>query len=224
MEVIHIMSTLEKKDAEESISLKEILVQCPSCKKSKKIEIPEKVILENSGICTIAVPAGHVCNHSFQVFIDKKFKARGYQPIDYELKTFEIYDKNIEKTAESNKKLDKFKDQALFEETIKVLRSYIDEYDVLGTALFSSKGELYYSSLPLETLYNTIREFETRDKKNLMMVKKYFLILQNNQKIFSEFFNFKDRSLIVTLILSENVKLGMGDLYLRKIIKDLQAL
>ena len=70
-------------------------------------------------------------------------------------------------------------------------------------------------------MYNTIREFEVRNEKNLIQVKKYFLVLANNQKIFSQYIEFGEFPLIATLILSEMVRLGMGDLLLRKLLQDL---
>ena len=69
--------------AEDNVSntdiYKEILIQCPNCKNKKRLNIPGKIINESKQLTTISIPSGLNCEHSFQAFIDKNYKIRGYQ-------------------------------------------------------------------------------------------------------------------------------------------------
>ncbi|MFX0189070.1 MAG: Ig-like domain-containing protein, partial [Candidatus Hodarchaeota archaeon] len=57
---------------------------CPTCKSKKNIEIPKLLIDEAKTIMTISIPKGLMCDHHFQAFVDKNFKVRGYQKVDFE--------------------------------------------------------------------------------------------------------------------------------------------
>ncbi|TFG02193.1 MAG: hypothetical protein EU539_13305 [Promethearchaeota archaeon] len=65
---------------------KEVQVICPICKTEKKLNIPKTIINQAKQLTTISIQKGLVCDHHFQAFIDKNFKIRGYQKIDFELK------------------------------------------------------------------------------------------------------------------------------------------
>ncbi|MFX0074343.1 MAG: hypothetical protein ACFE96_02795 [Candidatus Hermodarchaeota archaeon] len=62
-----------------------IEVICPVCKSKKVIQIPKSIINQASQLTTISVPQGKVCQHHFQLFIDKNFSIRGYQKVDFQL-------------------------------------------------------------------------------------------------------------------------------------------
>ncbi|MHA1147740.1 MAG: hypothetical protein ACTSR8_05805 [Promethearchaeota archaeon] len=62
----------------------QVRIDCPICKTIKKINIPIKIIKHSLNLTTISIPKGYVCEHHFQLFIDKNFKVRGYQTVDYE--------------------------------------------------------------------------------------------------------------------------------------------
>lgn len=73
---------------------KELRVVCPICSRTFKIRIPSKAILEpmkGGGITSVSVHAS--CKHRFVIFIDKGFKIRGYQTVEFHVKT----DEEIEK-------------------------------------------------------------------------------------------------------------------------------
>ena len=59
---------------------------CPICKKCKDIRIPEFTDAQKSHLLTISIPKGMICEHHFQVFVDKNYNIRGYQKVDIELK------------------------------------------------------------------------------------------------------------------------------------------
>jgi hypothetical protein len=68
-------------------------------------------------------------------------------------------------------------------------------------------------------LIHTLDDKAISVEKNSAMVKKYFLVLENGQKIFSQYIQINNISLIIVLIFSKFVRLGMGDLILKNIIK-----
>lgn len=187
------------------------------------MQIPIKIINQSKQLTTISVPLGLVCNHNFQTFVDKNFIIRGYQKVDFDLSSMEFYE-DLRESQRNNvyeNDVSKFKMFLFSDEIINHLRNCVDGKEILGIAFFTLEGQILYSSLNINTLYNTIREFEVRNEKNLIQVKKYFLVLANNQKIFSQYIEFGEFPLIATLILSDMVRLGMGDLLLKKLLQDL---
>ena len=65
---------------------KAIVFQCPTCNQKKRLDIPDLNNLSGN-LATISISAGMVCPHTFQAFVDKDLKIRGYQKVDYELNT-----------------------------------------------------------------------------------------------------------------------------------------
>ena len=66
--------------------VRKIPTTCPICKSKKEIDIPGSIISQASQLTTISLPKGLICDHHFQMFIDKNFKVRGYQKVDFEMK------------------------------------------------------------------------------------------------------------------------------------------
>jgi len=64
---------------------KYIEVICPVCKAKKVIQVPKSVVNQASQLTTISVPQDKICQHHFQLFIDKNFSIRGYQKVDFQL-------------------------------------------------------------------------------------------------------------------------------------------
>ena len=64
---------------------------CPICKTKKDLDVPASIVNQASNIATISLPKGLVCDHHFQMFVDKNFHVRGYQKVDLEI---EINKKN----------------------------------------------------------------------------------------------------------------------------------
>jgi len=64
-----------------------IRVICPVCQKNNSLLVPKANILNSGkGLTTVFVHSGLVCEHSFQIFIDKNGKVRGHETPDLELK------------------------------------------------------------------------------------------------------------------------------------------
>lgn len=64
---------------------KSVLIICPICKIKKQVNIPKSIISEAKQLTSISISKNIVCEHHFQVFIDKNFIVRGYQKVDYQL-------------------------------------------------------------------------------------------------------------------------------------------
>ena len=153
----------------------EVLIKCPNCKASRKLRVPIKVINQSKQLTTISIPSGLNCDHSFQAFVDKNFVVRGYQTVDFEFSHLELYESSANVlVGEEDKKLESkdFTSMPLFQSIIQVLRDCVDDKEIIGSGIFSVEGKVLYSSLPQTTLFNTMKEFEVRNERNLVSVKK----------------------------------------------------
>ena len=217
---------LAKKLINEGEIYQEILIECPSCNNRKKLMVPGKIINQSKQLTTVSIPLDLVCEHSFQAFIDKNFKVRGYQLVDFEFSKMEFYEGGLNSAIEvgDNDKWgaeddDNFSAMPIFQDIINILRNCVDDKEILGTAILKFDGKVVYSSLPNTTLAHTIKEFEIRNSKELISVKKMFLELENSQKVCSEYLKIGDIKFILVLMVSSKVKLGMGNLFLRELVK-----
>lgn len=200
-----------------------ILINCPVCNTSDSLRIPSKIINESNQLTTVSIPKGLVCKHNFQAYVDKNFHVRGYQKIDFECSKVEIYKKRLQK--EKNGDIHNLSSTEMFEDIIRLLRSCIDDNEVIGSALLTVSRRVLYSSLPHSTLLKTIKEFEVRDKEQLILIRKMVLELENKQKVFSVFTKIKEEfNVILVLIFAPKVRLGMGNLLLRQILKKINTL
>ena len=64
-----------------------VRVICPICKADKEINIPIEIIKQTPALTTISIPNGLICQHHFQMFVDKNYKVRGYQKVDFQFET-----------------------------------------------------------------------------------------------------------------------------------------
>ena len=88
---------------------------CPVCKSKKDLKVPESILNQSSGqLTTISVPNGLICEHHFQAFVDKQFKVRGYQKVDFEIKR----DNTTTKVTEENKDILRNKERKFFDSLI----------------------------------------------------------------------------------------------------------
>jgi len=215
------MSIIAKSERRPEDFYKFVLVECPKCRSRENLKIPNQIINQSKQLTTASVPSGLVCEHSFQAFIDKNFKVRGYQNVDFEIAKMEYYeDFSKPLKQEKNYAIEKQDNLLPFlQKVVKLLRDCLNDELILGCAIFTIEGRILYSSLTVDTLYNIIKEFEVRNEKKLILVKKLFLVLEDNEKICSEFMEIRDEKLIVVLAFSETVKLGMSNCYLSGLIK-----
>ncbi len=206
-------------------SMENIHVVCPTCKGKKDLKIPTKIINQAKQLTTVSIPSGAVCEHGFQAFVDKNFAVRGYQKVDFEFYKMEFYEGGLDSgEAEADDTKSSLSSKPLFQEIIKLLRSYVDDKEILGSGMFTVDGNVLYSSLPSNTLFSIIKEFEVRSEQKLSSLKKMYLELENNQKICSNYIEIQDMRFALVLFFSKLVKLGMGNLYLNDLVKKIKKL
>ncbi|MFX0028114.1 MAG: hypothetical protein ACFE8B_02815 [Candidatus Hermodarchaeota archaeon] len=152
---------------------KEVSIRCPKCKANQSLKIPIKVINQSKQLTTVSIPSGLNCEHSFQAFIDKNFIVRGYQTVDFEFSHLELYESGtdiLEGEEDKNTERTDFISMPIFQNIIQILRDCVDDKEIIGSGIFSEEGKVLYSSLPQTTLFNTMKEFEVRNEKNLLSV------------------------------------------------------
>jgi len=205
----------------------DVLIRCPSCKASRKLRIPVKIINQSKQLTTVSIPLGLNCEHSFQAFIDKNMVVRGYQTVDFEFSHLELYESSVNAFIdEEDQKTDSkdFTSMPLFQNIIQLLRECVDDKETIGSGIFSEEGKVLYSSLPETTLFNTMKEFEVRNERNLVSVKKMYLELENSEKFISKFMTINGIKFNLVLMFSFRVKFGMGNLHLRDLLRKVEKL
>ncbi|MFX1480544.1 MAG: hypothetical protein ACFFCI_20840 [Promethearchaeota archaeon] len=213
----------ESKNFRKSELLHDIRVICPTCEASKALKIPTQIINQSKQLTTVSIPSGAVCKHSFQSFVDKNFKIRGYQKVDFEFTHLEFYESGSEGIDTGiDDPTAKLSAMPLFQDIISLLRGFVDDKEVLGSGMFTINGHVLYSSLPSNTLFSMIKEFEVRTEKKLSNLKKMFLQLENDQKLCSNYVEIQGMRFALVLFFSRFVKLGMANLYLIDLIKKIR--
>jgi len=207
---------------EEKRKHQKITLECPICNTRNHLSIPTKIINESKQLTTISVPKNLICNHHFQVFVDKNFKIRGYQKIDFELSRMEFYQKSIKNTSKIIGQ--NLASLPVFEKILNKLRRTINDKNVLGCAILTVNGKVLYSSLPENSLFTTLKEFKVRNEKELVSIKRMFLELENNIKICSHHMDLNDIKFILVLVFSKDTKLGMSNLLLTSLATQINSL
>ncbi len=203
---------------EEEISqarlFKNILLRCPECQTQKNLKVPSKIIDQSQNVITISIPTGMICEHHFQAFVDQQASVRGYQVVDFEFPKVEYYKSRRVGDVEDTRNLASL---PLFQDIINLLRNAVDDKEILGSAIFTVKGTVLYTSISQDTLLDTIREFEVRDEKKMHSISKMFLELRNHQKVCAEYIKINRIEFIIVLIFSRTVNFGIGNLRLKNI-------
>ncbi|MFX1237170.1 MAG: hypothetical protein ACFFAS_19840 [Promethearchaeota archaeon] len=205
-------SKANKKNIENTDQFKEIVIVCPNCQAKKKLNVPMKIVNQSKQLTTISIPQELCCEHGFQAFVDKNFKIRGYQQVDFTFSSVEYLDEEEETQAEIPH----------FENIVSILRKCTEDNDILGGALLTMNGKVLYSSIPTDTFSSTIREFEVRAKKNMVKVHRMFLELENEEKICSQTMDGGTVQFYLILIFSIWTKLGMANLLLKEVSKRIE--
>ncbi|MFX1426946.1 MAG: hypothetical protein ACFFBE_10880 [Promethearchaeota archaeon] len=202
-----------------------VQINCPMCEKEKSLKIPMKIINQNLVITTINIPKGMICEHSFQVLIDKSYKIRRYQLIDYEFHLLE-FSQNIDKEviAQKDDDITSFISLPFYQDILNIFRESIDEREVLGTAIFTGKGKVIYASVPSNMLFNIIKEFEFRNERQLQAMTKMYIEMNNSKKIFSEYIQVLDIYIIFVIIFSERVNFATGTMIFRDLLRKVETI
>jgi len=202
-----------------------ITLRCPKCETQKRIKVPSKIITQSGTVLTMGIPVGLICDHSFQAYVDKHSKVRGYQVVDFVIPKTEYFQsemlKDEQEEVNNQNSLTKL---PIFQDIIGLLRNCVDDREILGSAVFNTKGNVLYSSIPDNTLIDTMSEFEVRSKEKLHSITKMFLELKNHQKVCSEYLEIHNLEVILVLIFSEMVNFAIGNMYLRDVVKKIENL
>lgn len=147
-----------------------IEVICPVCNAKKVIQIPKSIVNQASQLTTISVPQDKVCQHHFQLFIDKNFSIRGYQKVDYQI--------NLEDIKKDMIFLPNYKDH--FINSLDLYQSIKLEADITKSNLKKANNESKISHFE-----------ETFDKKNKMTLEEiyeeFWEFIDDNNEIFRRF-------------------------------------
>jgi len=74
----------------------QILIRCPSCKKSGKIAISEDLIKSTSrGLLAVNIAAGIICPDSFIAYIDKNYSVRDYFIADFQIEIPDLPEERV---------------------------------------------------------------------------------------------------------------------------------
>ncbi|MBY9002656.1 MAG: hypothetical protein KGD73_01670 [Candidatus Lokiarchaeota archaeon] len=196
-------------------NLAKIHVICPHCKKSKFIKIPANIIHESNNVTTISIPLNHMCEHSFQVFVDKQFAVRGYQRVDFDISNFEIYS-----DSKGEDLLITYNLSVIIKRIVQFVRQNIKIKGIFGGLVLTESGNLIFSSLPGEISLTMIRKMELQ-KSFPTTVNQIFLILSNNQKIISSMIVIENVKLIITLCFSAEMDYNTANYYMLELKKNI---
>ena len=132
-----------------------IEVICPVCKSKKIIQIPKSIINQASQLTTISVPKDKVCQHHFQLFLDKNFSIRGYQKVDFQL--------NPGKTKKDKNLKPSYKDH--FVNSLDLYNSIKPEEDISEKTIYKKQTSQFEenfnkkNNMTLQEIYEEFWEF-----------------------------------------------------------------
>ncbi len=78
-------------------SKQNISLNCPICNKKGLINIPKSLIMKSFGLTCVTIAPNIICEHIFQIFLDKQYKIRGYGKSDYEIGFVELEAEKFQK-------------------------------------------------------------------------------------------------------------------------------
>jgi hypothetical protein len=145
---------------------------CPVCKSEKELSINKFVINQAKQLTTISIPRKKICQHHFQAFVDKNFKVRGYQKVDFSFDCDNTEDRNIiVYNAKQN-------DKELFKNLL-LKANYVEYYP--------SDAENHRSEINNTYNYQN-KKNETSRVKKLRIEKKEMTL----EEIYEQFWDFID--------------------------------
>jgi len=197
--------------------LTKIHVICPHCNKSKFIKIPTNIINESKNLTTISIPLNHICDHSFQIFVDNHFVIRGYQRVDFDISNFEIYSDSSDSKGEDL--LLTYNFSIIIKKIVQLVRENINIKGIFGGLVLTETGNLIFSSLPSEISLTMIRKIELQNSFP-KTINQIFLVLSNNQKIISSTLIIDNIKIIITLCFSAEIDYKTANYYLVELKKN----
>ncbi|NVM45167.1 MAG: hypothetical protein HWN79_09630 [Candidatus Lokiarchaeota archaeon] len=147
-----------------------IEVICPVCKSKKVIQVPKSVVNQASQLTTISVPQDKICQHHFQLFLDKNFSIRGYQKVDFQL---DPEDKKKEKRLKPS-----YKDH------------FVDSLDLYQTNKSENNSSKKVPEKPnfRKSRSNFEENFNKKNNMNLEEIyEEFWEFIDDNNEIFRKF-------------------------------------
>lgn len=170
MAIAKVIKNTKLDELEEQIS---ILFICPICKCEKKLLISKEIVNHAKQLTTISIPKGKICLHHFQAFLDKNFKVRGYQKVDFAFELDEIVEKKFP-----------------------VYSFKVNDEDLINNIKLSSNHIEYHPKLPIQekkknnqTKKSHKKENEKISKGNNVKIEKKEMTIQ---EIYEQFWEFID--------------------------------
>ncbi|MFX0058930.1 MAG: hypothetical protein ACFE85_08445 [Candidatus Hodarchaeota archaeon] len=202
---------------------KKVRVECPQCRTVQFINVPSKIINQRSHLTTIGIPSNFICEHTFQIFMDSRFEIRGYQVVDFDISHIEfssedsdiLFDKQEQEFGIIN-----YESSIIIKKIVKFIREIFQKKGVLGGALITSDGLLLYSSLSNEIYLKIIGELEL-NKNYIENIKNIIFIMDDNQKVLSEFIILENIKLILIIDFGPEISINVAFNYLLDLIKSI---
>ena len=185
-------------------SFSNIELSCPVCQTVKTLKIPTNFINTSSNLTKISIPKDYICEHGFQILIDKSFIVNKYLIEEYKSNKFEF----------SN-------DTYFTEKIISKIQSLIDDREILGIAIFDNDWNTIFAIIPSESISDLSKEIQIRKEQNFRNMNKVYLEMKNQHKIFIEAIEILNFNYILLLYFSQRVNFGMGTMLFKDIINKL---
>ncbi len=78
-----VVSTKSKVQVKAILRYKKVRVSCPICNAQKLLEFPLNCVNTSNPLTLVLILNDKICVHSFIVYLDRDFKVRGTQKIDF---------------------------------------------------------------------------------------------------------------------------------------------
>jgi hypothetical protein len=183
-------------------SFNHVELKCPMCETQKTLKIPSNIFNPSQKMTTINIPKELVCDHGFQILIDKDFTITRYQIVNYE-----------------SNKIELSHNEYFTKEILLKIRNFIDDRDILGAIIFDDELNVIFASIPSDLYLNLFKEFHLRKERQIRDISKMYVELDNQQKWFLENIEILGFNYILGLFFSQRVNFGMGTM-LFKDVKD----
>jgi len=155
---------------------------CPKCSASKQLEFPKSVIDKAKNLTTISIPKYLICEHSFQAFIDKNYKIRGYQSVDFEFKkAIEGSDNPIHQEKLMKKK----KSEKHLFETLITEGNYVEYFP--KDYKLPKKREVNSQIEFIPQKKENINESESKNRNLKKIYEDFWGYIEDDNEIFKEF-------------------------------------
>lgn len=184
---------------------------CPTCKKTGHINIPEDMLTKDKSLTTISIHSGIICQHMFQIYVDRYSVVRGAEPIHFEIKNIEyIHDDGI----------DDYIPGSLFEEMKTLLRSYVRKDGIAGIGLYNTGGRPLFVALPYNMLINVniLNKTELTMNNKPVAIEKVIITFKDNYRLFLKVIKLYSRSFVIALFFDFESTPGYGNLFLEKLV------